>query len=147
MSKTKSYHHIVFATKHREMTIPEEHKKELYAYIFGIIKNKHCFLKRMNGIGNHIHLLVDIHPTVAIADLVKDIKQWSTHWIRDNGNFPKFDSWGQGYYAVSIGVDSIESCCNYIINQERHHLGRDFLDEMEIMANVNKLGWHQDDWK
>ena len=143
MSKTKSLHHIVFATKRREMTIPEEHKKELYAYIFGIIKHKKCFLLRMNGIPNHVHMLVDIHPSVALADLVKDIKQWSSRWLRENPKFPMFDSWGEGYYAVSIGIEGIGPCKSYIINQEQHHLGQDLSKEMEEMAVANGLGWYE----
>ncbi|MGN0219609.1 MAG: IS200/IS605 family transposase, partial [Muribaculaceae bacterium] len=106
MSKTKSLHHIVFATKHRKPTIAEEHKRELYAYIFGILKNKKCFLLRMNGIADHIHMLIDIHPTVAIADLVKDLKQNSNRWMKENPKFSRFESWGEGYYAVSINASS-----------------------------------------
>lgn len=146
MSKTRSIHHIVFATKRREMTIPEEHKRELYAYIFGILQNRKCFLLRMNGIGNHIHLLVDVHPTVALADLVKEIKQWSSRWLHDNPLFPYFDCWGEGYYAVSVGVDGIDACKRYIMNQESHHLGHDLLTEMEHMADCNGLSWYPDDW-
>ena len=146
MSKTKSLHHIVFATKRREMTIPEEYKRELYAYIMGIIKNKRCFLIRINGISNHIHILVDIHPTVALADLVKDIKQWSSHWMKDNPKFPLFDYWGEGYYAVSVGINELDKCKQYIINQENHHYGHNLLAEMKLMAENNGLSWYADDW-
>ena len=145
MSKTKSLHHIVFATKYREMTIPEEYKKDLYAFIFGIIRNKKCFLLRMNGIGNHIHLLVDLHPSVALADLVRDVKQWSSNWLKGNPKYPCFDSWGEGYYAVSIGVDDVDACKRYIIGQEEHHLHHDLVDEMERIAVASGLEWHPDD--
>ena len=101
---------------------------------------------RINGIADHIHLLIDIHPTVAIADLVKDIKQNSTRWMRENPNFPRFEYWGEGYYAVSIGVDGIESCKQYIMGQEEHHRVHNLLDEMEEMAGRNGLEWYTDDW-
>ena len=142
MSKTKSLHHIVFATKHRDMTITEEYKKDLYAYILGIIRNRNCYLLRINGIANHVHMLVDIHPSIALADLVKDIKQWSSRWLRENSHFPMFDSWSEGYFAVSIGTEGIDACKSYIINQERHHLGRDLATEMEQMAGENGVEWH-----
>lgn len=57
-----------------------------------------------------------------------------------------FESWGVGYYAVSIGVDGIEGCRNYIINQEIHHNGEDLLSEMLQMAMSNGINWHPDDW-
>lgn len=146
MSKTKSLHHIVFATKRREMTISEPHKRELYAYIYGIINNNKCYLLKMNGIGNHIHMLVDVSPTIALAELVKSIKQSSSRWLKQNSAFPMFDSWGKGYYAVSIGVDGIDGCARYIIGQEAHHGVRDFMSEMEDMARRNGLSWYADDW-
>lgn len=147
MSKTRSLHHIVFATKHREMTIPEDYKRELYAYILGITRNRGCHLIRINGIGNHIHILLDVHPSVALADIVKTVKQWSSHWLKNNPRFPMFEGWGKGYYAVSLGVDGMEGCRQYIIGQEAHHLKSDLLNEMEVMARDNGLAWYRDDWE
>lgn len=145
MSKTLSLHHIVFSTNRREMTITEEYKKELYMYILGIIRNRNCYLLRMNGIANHIHMLVDLHPSVALADLVKDIKQWSSRWLKGNPKFPKFDSWSEGYFAVSIGIDGVEACKSYIRNQEQHHLGFDLTSEIQQIAHDNGVAIHPDD--
>ena len=146
MSKTFSLHHIVFATKHREPTITQEHKRDLYAYIHGIIKNRKCNLFRINGMADHIHILVDVHPSVAIADLVKEIKQWSSHWLKTDSRFPLFSNWGEGYYAVSLGIESLEACRLYIINQESHHGGIDLISEMQHIADTNGLRWYDDDW-
>ncbi len=100
----------------------------------------------MNGRPDHLHILVDIHPTVALADLVKTIKQSSGNWLRYNPHFPSFDKWGDGYYAVSIGVDGIEACRNYIINQEIHHVNKILINEMKEMSSFYGLAWHPDDW-
>ena len=146
MSKTKCLIHIVFATKKRKRTIPEEHKRELYAYLYGILRNKKCFLHRMNGIPDHIHLLVDLHPTVALSDLVRELKSYSTKWMHQNPKFYDFEKWGDGYYAVSVGVDGLEACIQYIIDQDVHHRGDDFMIEMEFMARRHGLTWYEDDW-
>ncbi len=139
MSKTLSLHHIVFATKHREKTISEEHKRQLYAYILGIVQNRNCYLIRINGVADHIHMLINLHPSVALADLVRDIKQWSSRWLKDNPKFPDFDSWGEGYFAVSISYDSLQACKSYIINQERHHATYDLTHEIERMSKDNAV--------
>lgn len=146
MSKTKCLHHIVFATKHRKRTIPEEHKRELYAYIYGILKQKMCFLHRLNGIPDHIHLLIDLHPSIALADLVKQLKTYSNKWMSGNPNFSDFENWGSGYYAVSIGIEGIEACKQYIIDQDIHHRGENFMAEMEWFARYHGLAWYEDDW-
>ena len=86
--------HVVFATKRREMTITEENKRELYAYIFGLLKNHKCYTYRINGIANHIHILFDLNPTIALSDIIREIKLSTNKWIRLNaGKFPYFWSW------------------------------------------------------
>ena len=145
MSKTRSIHHIVFATKNRQNTIDPVHKRELYSYIYGILKNKNCFLIRMNGISDHIHMLVDIHPSISLSDLVKEVKQSSSLWLRDNPNFPKFDMWGEGYFAESIGNEGVESCKQYILNQEEHHGKISLVDELKNMAYRNGHEWYDKD--
>ena len=147
MSKTRNLLHIVFTTKHRLPTITEEFKKELYLYIFGILKNKNCFLHRMNGIVNHIHILIDLSPNIALADLIRDIKLASNKWMKNNPHFPDFTAWGEGYFAVSVSPEDLEKCKQYIIGQEKHHLFTDLMTEMDWIIHRNGMTWYVDDWK
>jgi REP element-mobilizing transposase RayT len=71
MSYTRLLYHVVFRTKHSRKTIPEAHEKELYAYILGIVDNKKSKLYRIGGIENHLHLLIDMHPTFALSERIK----------------------------------------------------------------------------
>lgn len=146
MSKTRLIVHIVFSTKHRRPTIPQEHKRDLYRYIYGIIKNKNCFLHRMNGMSDHVHILVDVNATIAVASLVKEIKQASSHWLKANPDFPNFAGWNEGYYAVTVGMDGLESCVSYIKNQELHHQGSNLIDEVRSMAERFDIQCIDDDW-
>ncbi|MCL2597912.1 MAG: transposase [Paludibacter sp.] len=77
MSYTKLLYHIVFRTKYGKNTIPEQHEKELYAYILGIINNKKSKLYRIGGTENHLHLLIDIHPSFALSDFMKELKEYN----------------------------------------------------------------------
>ena len=97
MSKTQILLHIVFTTKYRLQTIPLLHKRELYRYIYGIIRNYHCHTLRINGMTEHVHILLDLNPTVALADLVKKIKQSSSVWMKINPYFNLFEGWNTGY--------------------------------------------------
>ncbi|MBQ9467288.1 MAG: transposase [Muribaculaceae bacterium] len=71
MSTVKSLYHIVINTKHRQMTIPEENKRRLYLYIYGLIQNQKCTLIRMNGIPNHIHLLIDLSVEISLKSATR----------------------------------------------------------------------------
>ena len=90
MSYRQIFYQIVFGTKEREATITETHCEELYKYIWGVIKNKNCKLYRINGIEDHIHIFSDLHPSVSLADYVKDIKVSSSLWMKECGKFPAF---------------------------------------------------------
>ena len=98
------YYQIVFGTKYRKPTIAEEHCEELYKYIWGVIENKNCKLYRINGVEDHIHIFCDLHPTVALADLIKDIKVASNLWMKESGKFPDFTSWQDGYGAFTYNI-------------------------------------------
>jgi putative transposase len=82
---------VIFATKNREETIPETHCTDLYKYIWGVIDNKKCKLHRINGVSDHIHIAIDLHPTIALASLVKDIKLSSSDWMKEKTEFELFN--------------------------------------------------------
>jgi len=73
MSYRQIFYQIVFGTKNRQATIEETYCEELYKYIWGMINKKKCKLYRINGVEDHIHIFSDLHPTVALADYIKDI--------------------------------------------------------------------------
>ncbi len=141
MSKVNCLYHIVINTYRREMTIPEEHKHELYKYIIGIVDGHQSKILRINGIGNHIHILLDLHPTVALATMVQSIKQSSNRYMSDNPNFPHFDHWGKEYFAFSVSFSSKDSVINYICHQEEHHRGKSFEDEMKAVLSLTGMPW------
>jgi REP element-mobilizing transposase RayT len=123
------------------MTITEEHKRLLYKYMWGIMNNRHCKLIRMNGIPNHVHILVDVHPSVTISGLVSELKRASTLWVKQTGLFPNFDGWGREYCAFSKNHSDLETVKNYIIRQEEHHKVVSYEDEMSSMLMNVGLEW------
>ncbi|HEU4861862.1 MAG TPA: IS200/IS605 family transposase, partial [Chitinophagaceae bacterium] len=85
---TQLYIQFVFAVKYRESLIRKEWKDELYKYITGIIQNNKSKMLAINGMPDHIHILISYKPTIAIPDLIKDIKLASGSWINDNKSVP-----------------------------------------------------------
>ena len=74
MSAVTAIYHIVINTHRREMTLPLSSCDQLYRYIARVVQNSQSTLLAINGIENHIHLLVNLHPSVRLSDLVRDIK-------------------------------------------------------------------------
>ena len=75
---TQITYHTVFATKHRAPVLPADHRRDLYRYLHGILKHRHCHTLRINGVEDHLHILTTLHPTIPLADLVKEIKTVSS---------------------------------------------------------------------
>ena len=70
---------------------------------------------------NHIHILSDLHPTIALSDYIKEIKTASNNWMHGTGNYPLFTSWSEGYAALTYAYRDRNTIINYIKNQKEHH--------------------------
>lgn len=132
---TQLYIQFVFAVKYRESLIRKEWKDELYKYITGIIQNNKSKMLAINGMPDHIHILISYKPTIAIPDLIKDIKLASGSWINDNKLVPRRFNWQQGYGAFSYRLRDIDEICRYIQNQEEHHRKGTFKEEYIELLN------------
>jgi len=126
---TQLLYQIVFSTKNRKPVMLDNKQRDLYAYIYGLLKNKNSHVYRINGIEDHIHIVTHIHPTISIASLVKDIKLASSDWIKENNHFPDFTGWQDGYGAFTYAISAKDNLINYVINQKEHHKKETFKDE------------------
>jgi len=114
-------YHIVFSTKDRAPVLHADRRPDLFRYIWGIINNRDGHLYRINGVQDHLHILTSLHPSVCLADLVKDIKTGSARWIKENKVFAHFDHWQDGYAAFTCAPRDREGLIEYIKGQEEHH--------------------------
>lgn len=123
------YIQTVFAVDGRLSLIRPEFKEELYKYVTGIVRNNGQKLIAINGMSDHVHILIGLKPAMALADLVRDVKADSAgfinrkKWVRGRFN------WQEGYGAFSYGHSQLDRIIRYIQNQEQHHRRRTFKDE------------------
>ena len=131
MANTYTQIHIqfVFAVKHRDGLIHTSFKDELYQYISGIIKNNNHKLLAINGMPDHVHVLVGMRPTQSVSDLLQDIKGSSSKWINDKKFLRVRFEWQEGYGAFSYAKSEVNSVIRYIQNQEEHHRTKSFKEE------------------
>jgi len=122
-------YHLVFRTKDSLPTIKQNHTDQLQSYISGIIKYKNCRQYRINGTENHIHILTDLHPSLALADFVREIKVSSSIWMKSSGYFPEFNGWADWYGAFTCSYMDIGRLIDYIKNQHEHHRKKSFEEE------------------
>jgi REP element-mobilizing transposase RayT len=126
---TQIYIHVIFAVQGRQSVISKGHREEVYKHITGVIKGERQKLLAINGMGDHIHILVGLRPDSALSDLVKEIKVASTNLINDKRWVRGRFSWQRGFGAFSYSRSQIPAVAAYIENQERHHSRRSFRAE------------------
>jgi len=139
MAYTQILYHIVLRTKRSEPTIAQENVSSLYKYIWGIITNKKGKLYRINGIEDHIHILSDLHPSIALADFVKSIKVATSLWLKQSSDFPAFQGWGEGYAAFTYSYKEKEKLINYIKKQQAHHQKENTQNELKRLWIENGM--------
>ena len=140
------YIQVVFAVKGRENLIANSWKDDLHKYISGIIKGKEQKPIIVNGMPDHIHAFIGLRPSMAISDLVRDIKNNSSNFINEKKFVRGKFSWQEGYGAFSYSHSQIHNVYDYILNQEEHHRMKtfreeyfDFLRKFEIEHNEKYL--------
>ena len=131
MANTYTQIHIqfVFAVKYRGTCIDLLWREELYKYITGIIHNNGHKLIAINGMSDHIHLLIGVRPNQSISELMKLVKTNSSKWINENRFVNGRFEWQEGYGAFSYGKSQVNDVVIYINNQQQHHSRRTFKEE------------------
>jgi REP element-mobilizing transposase RayT len=140
---TQILYHIVFATKGRRRVLDKPRREDLFRYTWGIVKNHDGHLYRIGGVEDHIHILSSLHPTVALADFIKNIKVASSKWIKEERVFPEFETWQEGYAALTFSLPEKDRLIEYVKAQEEHHRVIAFLDEYREM--LRKAGMELDE--
>jgi putative transposase len=126
---TQIHIHFVFAVKFRLSLIDKEWKEQLNKYITEITQNNNHKLLAINGMPDHIHILIGMRPSQSISDLMKEVKQSSSKWINENKFAKAHFEWQEGYGAFSYSKSQIDNVIKYINNQEEHHRKKTFKEE------------------
>ncbi len=123
------YIHVVFSVKGRQALLSPDWRKELFSYISGIISAKGHKSIIVNGVADHVHILLGMKPSIALSDIVRDIKNNSSKFITEKKWIRNRFEWQTGYGAFSYSDSQLSKIYRYIQDQERHHQKRSFKEE------------------
>lgn len=84
---------------------------------------------QINGVTDHVHLLIGMSPNIALSDLVRDIKAGSSKFINEQKWIRGHFNWQEGFGAFSYGHSQLDRVIQYIANQEHHHRKSSFKHE------------------
>lgn len=121
--------HLVFSTKNREPFITPEIEPDLHPYMARIFRDHNSPSLIINGTADHIHALFVLGRTIAIANLIEEVKTGSSKWLKTMGREFRNFYWQRGYGAFSIGQSNVAEVKRYIRNQKEHHRRVTFEEE------------------
>ncbi len=140
---TQIYYHLVFSTKNRDRCLHADRRPDLFRYIWGILEKRHCHLYQINGVEDHLHLFIGLHPTFPLSDCIKEIKTATAGWIKANGVFKGFSNWQEGYAAFTQSHAEKSRLVEYVKNQEEHHRVRPFMEELRALLVEAGIEWEE----
>lgn len=128
--------HLIWSTKNREPILVPSLKRAVYKVISEITTDHEICLDCINGVEDHVHLLVRLRTDQCIADVVKTIKGNSWDHFKDDPE--RYITWQDGFAAFSVSPSHLKRVRSYIYNQEKHHQNRSFADELKEIKKSTK---------
>ena len=113
------YYHIVWATKGRMPTITSDIEDKVHQRIGARAVMEGGRVYAINGMEDHIHLVVSIPPSRMISKFIQIVKGSSAHLVNSELGIPF--SWQDGYGIFSVGPKGIDAAIEYVIAQKLHH--------------------------
>jgi putative transposase len=129
--------HLIWSTKNREPLLTPNLRKEVFVAILEIAIDYEIYIDCINGVEDHIHLLVRLRTDQSVADVVKTIKGNSWEYFKNEPE--KYVVWQDGFAAFSVSPDNLKRVRSYIYNQETHHQSKTFSEELKSIKAEIKL--------
>ncbi|MBE7517290.1 MAG: IS200/IS605 family transposase [Chloracidobacterium sp.] len=143
---TNLIYHVVFSTEGHIRSLTKERRAELFAYLAALIKEKKGLPLIINGVEDHVHLLFELPPSVALSDVMRFLKANSSRWFKERFEIPF--AWQTGFGAFSVSRSVVPKVSDYIRDQEEHHKKRGFRAEFIALLNKSGVDIDEDDlWK
>jgi REP element-mobilizing transposase RayT len=120
-SCTRLYVHLVWATWDRLPLVTPAIRVRLVAALEAKCRALRCPPLAIGCVSDHVHVLAELHPTVPVATLVKELKGSSSHLVT-SAIAPGFPfKWQGSYGAFSVSTEGLPAVRDYVNGQDEHH--------------------------
>jgi REP element-mobilizing transposase RayT len=142
-SFTSSLNHCAFSTKERRPCITAELQPQLWPFLGGIARKNRMTVLAVGGVQDHVHILVSLPSTIAIAKAIQLLKAGSSLWVHETFSAQRGFAWQEGYGAFSVGISQVEHTRKYIESQAEHHRKNTFQEEFRTFLKKHKMDYDE----
>jgi REP element-mobilizing transposase RayT len=139
ISCISSYFHCVFSIKERRRLITPELRERLWPFLGGIARQNKMKVIEIGGVEDHIHILLSLPSTMAVAKALQLIKGGSSKWIHETFPEQRGFAWQEEYGAFSVSVSQLDKTVEYIKEQEAHHRKMTFQEEFLALLKKHRI--------
>lgn len=130
-SKAEIYLHMVWATRLREPLVEPAIERAVHRCVEAEARDLGCVVLAINGMPDHVHMLVRIPTRISAAELAKQVKGVSSRFVNDQLPGHEGFRWQEGYGVFSVSRSHVKRVIAYIKGQKRHHEMEDLWPEWE----------------
>ena len=134
--------HVIFGTKDQRPLIETSWRPRLHAYLGGAAKTLEIVPEAVGGVADHVHLLIGLHATHRLAEVMRDLKRTSSTWVHQTIGLKQFQ-WQDGYGAFTVSASLLETVKNYIAKQEEHHRKKTFQEEYLELLKLSGVDYDE----
>jgi REP element-mobilizing transposase RayT len=142
---TQNYYHLVFSTKGRMGWITADLEARLYPFLTGIARDLKCEVLALNGMPDHVHVVVRYPADLAHSDLVRHLKGRSSKWIHEEFAGLREFAWQEGYGGFTVSRSGLDQVVEYVGRQKEHHARMSFEDEFMLILEKHGMRASRED--
>jgi len=135
--------HVVFSTKDRMRFLDVQIRPDLFAYMGGIVREIGGANRIINGLEDHVHMLISLPADVAISERLRVVKTNSSRWIHETFGNRRHFAWQTGYGAFSVSASNQKQVIKYIRDQEQHHRRMTFQEEFVALLRKHGVSFEE----
>lgn len=135
-NKVYLFVHIIWTVNNRQPLLGKPIRLVLFPWMQKQAEEKGMKVLAVNGVEDHVHCLVQMHPTQNLSQLIKSLKGDSAQWINENKLLGETFEWQENYAAYSVSPSGLKQVLDYIQKQEEHHKTKTLESELEVFDKV-----------
>lgn len=120
-SKVEMFAHLVWATRERRPSVHSGVEDQIFGCIRGEVARLKCDVLALNGLPDHVHLVVKLHSTIAVARLAQAVKGVSSGMANNELGFEGAFDWQDHYAAFSVSRSHLKRVIGYVDRQKQRH--------------------------
>ncbi|MEZ4774258.1 MAG: transposase [Bacteroidia bacterium] len=128
--------HLIWTTPNLAPLLSEERREDIFNLVLWDCQDKGIDLVEINGVQDHVHVLIRLRRTQTIAGVMNHMKGCSSRWMQEEWPEESSFGWKKRYTGVSVGLDRVEDVRQRIRNQKEIHQRMSLQEELVDIAGI-----------